>query len=98
MRNNSLSISTQNKLILLGLVISTVLIVGLAVFAITNIQQKISEVYGGFGEILTKTLAIVNVLWHKISFTCRFNNSPKALPTKNGSPMFCGRIFLFDII
>ena len=61
MRNNSLSISTQNKLILLGLVISTVLIVGLAVFAITNIQQKISEVYGGFGEILTKTLAIESV-------------------------------------
>ena len=58
MEKRNLSISTQNKLILLGLVISTVLIVGLAVFAITNIQQKISEVYGGFGEILTKTLAI----------------------------------------
>ena len=58
MSTKSISISTQNKLILLGLVISTVLIVGLAVFAITNIQQKISEVYAGFGEILTKTLAI----------------------------------------
>lgn len=44
----------------------------------------------------TKTLAIVNVLWHKISFTCRFNNSPKALPQKNGSPMFCGRIFAIN--
>ena len=41
--------------------VSTVLIVGLAVFAITNIQQKISEVYSGFGEILTKTLAIESV-------------------------------------
>lgn len=61
MSKKSLSISTQNKLILLGLVISTVLIVGLAVFAITNIQQKISEVYSGFGEILTKTLAIESV-------------------------------------
>ena len=61
MSNKNLSISTQNKLILLGLVISTVLIVGLAVYAITNIQQKISEVYGGFGEILTKTLAIESV-------------------------------------
>ena len=56
MNKKSLSISTQNKLILLGLVVSTILIVGLAVFAITNIQQKISEVYSGFGEILTKTL------------------------------------------
>ena len=44
----------------------------------------------------TKTLAIVNVLWHKISFTCRFNISPKALPQKNGSPMFCGRIFAIN--
>ncbi len=61
MSKKSLSISTQNKLILLGLVISTVLIVGLAVFAITNIQQKISEVYSGFGEILTRTLAIESV-------------------------------------
>ncbi len=56
-----ISISTQNKLILLGLVISTILIVALAVFAITNIQQKISEVYDDFGQILTKTLAIESV-------------------------------------
>src|SRR5574344_2336786 len=60
-QKKSLSISTQNKLILLGLVTSTILIVGLAIFAITNIQQKISEVYSGFGEILTKTLAIESV-------------------------------------
>ncbi len=44
----------------------------------------------------TRTLAIVEILWHKISFTCRFNNSPKALPQKNGSPMFCGRIFAIN--
>lgn len=44
----------------------------------------------------TKTLAIVNVLWHTISFTCRFNISPKALPQKNGSPLFCGRIFAIN--
>lgn len=61
MSNKTLSISTQNKLILLGLVVSTVLIVGLAIFAITNIQQKITEVYSGFGEIMTKTLAIESV-------------------------------------
>ena len=59
--DKKISISTQNKLILLGLVVSTVLIIGLAFFAITNIQQKISEVYSGFGEILTRTLAIESV-------------------------------------
>ena len=37
------------------------LIVALAFFAITNIQQKISEVYSGFGEIVSKTLAIESV-------------------------------------
>lgn len=44
----------------------------------------------------TKTLAMVDILWHKISFTSRFNISPKALPSKNGSPMFCGRIFAIN--
>ncbi len=43
-----------------------------------------------------KTLAIVNVLWHKISFTSRFNISPKALPRKDGNPMFCGRILAIN--
>lgn len=59
--NKPVSISTQNKLIILGLGISTLLIVALAVFAITNIQQKISEVYVDFGKILTNTLAIESV-------------------------------------
>ena len=43
-----------------------------------------------------KTLAIVNILWHNISLTCRFNMTPKALPRKNGSPMFCGRIMAIN--
>ena len=61
MSRQNISISTQNKLILLGLVISTILIVALAVFAITNIQKKISNVYDDFGQILTQTLAIESV-------------------------------------
>ena len=39
-----------------------------------------------------KTLAIVNILWHNITFTSRFNMSPKAYAKKNGQPVFCGRI------
>ncbi len=39
-----------------------------------------------------KTLAIVNILWHNISFTSRFNMSPKAYAQKNGTHLFCGRI------
>ncbi len=42
----------------------------------------------------SKTVAIVNILWHTISFTTRFNNIPKALQRVNdASPQFCGRIF-----
>lgn len=43
-----------------------------------------------------KTLALVNILWHTISFTSRFNASPKALPRKDSSPLFCGRIFALN--
>ena len=44
----------------------------------------------------TKTLAIVNILWHNISFTSRFNIAPKAFAQKNGTPLFCGRIFAIN--
>lgn len=51
-------LTAQNKLIITGLLISTILIVGVAVFAISKIQQKLYDSYGNFGQILTKTLAI----------------------------------------
>jgi len=44
----------------------------------------------------TKTVATINILWHTISFTSRFNVSPKALPRDDGSPLFCGRIFAIN--
>ncbi len=51
-------LTAQNKLIITGLLISTILIVGVAVFAISKIQQKLYDSYGSFGQLLTKTLAI----------------------------------------
>ncbi len=44
----------------------------------------------------TQTLAFVNILWHKITFTSRFNISPKALPQEGRAPLFCGRIFALN--
>lgn len=44
----------------------------------------------------TKTLACVNILWHQITFTSRFNISPKALPQDGRAPLFCGRIFALN--
>jgi len=44
-----------------------------------------------------KTVAVVNILWHTLSFTTRFNNVPKALQRVNdSSPLFCGRIFALN--
>lgn len=51
-------LTAQNKLIITGLLISTILIVGVAVFAISKIQEKLYDSYSSFGQLVTKTLAI----------------------------------------
>ena len=48
---------TQNALIILGLSVSTFLIVGITIVAIVNIQGKLSSTYREFGQILSTTLA-----------------------------------------
>ena len=58
MKKIKFDLTAQKKLIITGLLISTILIVGVAVFAISKIQQKLYDSYGSFGQILTKTLAI----------------------------------------
>ena len=52
------SLTTQNRLIISGLLLSTFLIVAIAVFAIFNIQKKLNEGYQNFGQIVSKALAI----------------------------------------
>lgn len=61
MKKRNLSLSTQNKFILIGLIMSTMLIVVVAVFAITNIQKKLDASYNEFAQIMTKTLAIESI-------------------------------------
>jgi len=39
-----------------------------------------------------KSVIIMNILWHKISFTTRCNFQPQALYRENGLHMFAGRI------
>jgi len=56
--NSKISLTTQNRLILLGLVSSTLLIIVIAVLASINIQNKLNEGYQNFGKIISKTLAI----------------------------------------
>lgn len=58
---NKISLTTQNRLIIFGLLVSTVLIVAIAIFAIFNIQKKLNEGYQNFGQVISKTLAIESV-------------------------------------
>ena len=55
---NKVSLTTQNRLIISGLVLSTILIVAIAVFAIFNIQRKLNEGYQNFGQVVSRALAI----------------------------------------
>ena len=52
------SLTTQNRLIIFGLILSTLLIMAIAVFSVLNIQKKLNEGYQNFGQIISKTLAI----------------------------------------
>ena len=59
--SNKVSLTTQNRLIIFGLIISTILIVAIAIFAIFNIQKKLNVGYQNFGQVISKTLAIESV-------------------------------------
>ena len=52
------SLTTQNRLIISGLMLSTVLIVAIAFFAIVNIQKRLNEGYHNFGQVVSKMMAI----------------------------------------
>lgn len=59
--SKKISMTTQNRLIILGLLLSTSMIVAIAIFAIFNIQKKLNEGYQNFGQVISKTLAIESV-------------------------------------
>ena len=50
--------STQNRLIIFGLIFSTLLIMAIALFSIFNIQKNLNSSYQNFGQVISKTLAI----------------------------------------
>lgn len=61
MKNKSVGLNTQNKFILLGIILSTFLIVSIAIFVTTKIEAKLINSYNEFGKIVSKTLAIEGV-------------------------------------
>lgn len=56
--NQKMSFTTQNRLIIFGLILSTLLIMAIAVFATVNIQKNLNESYQNFGQVISKILAI----------------------------------------
>lgn len=59
--HSSKYLNDQNKFIILGWVLSSILIYSTAWFVITNTQKKIFESYHDFGVMLAKTFAIESV-------------------------------------
>jgi two-component system sensor histidine kinase NblS len=58
MNDKKISLTAQNRLIISGLLLSTVLIIIIAIFSIFNIQNKLDEGYQSFGKIISKALAV----------------------------------------
>ncbi len=54
----NIDLTDQNKLIIMGVMVSTIIIIVLALISISKIQDKLYEGYSNFGQLLTKTLAI----------------------------------------
>lgn len=59
--NQKMSFTTQNRLIIFGLILSTLLIMAIALFATVNIQKNLNESYQNFGQVISKILAIESI-------------------------------------
>ncbi len=59
--SRKVSLTAQNRLIISGLLISTIVIIIVALFAILNIQRILKEGYQSFGQGISGTLAIESV-------------------------------------
>ena len=69
---------------------------------VVNILKKTFEEKGvsphqiSFSSDPDKSVAIMSILWHSISFTMRENIKPQALYRSDNAPLFCGRIIAFN--
>ena len=55
------SLTAQARLMIIGLIVSTVFILGAAFFATYSIDENMNKAYKSFGQVLAKTLAIEGV-------------------------------------
>ena len=76
MNDKKISMNAQNRLIISGLLLSTILIICIAIFAIFNIQNKLDESYQSFGRIISKALAVEST---ELSKKMPYNDSLNAV-------------------
>ncbi len=58
MKKIKFNLNTQNRMVLLGMVASTLLILAIALFLTNKVQEKLSQSYNELSQLLTKTVAI----------------------------------------
>ncbi|MBR1617008.1 hypothetical protein IJ670_02545 [bacterium] len=58
--NTKQKMTIQNKLIICLLILSTILIVSIAYWTITQVKSGLDKSYDNFGQLLVKTLATQN--------------------------------------
>jgi len=61
MKKIRFNLNTQNRMILLGMVVSSLLIFFIALFLTNKVQEKLSQSYNELAQLLTKTVAIESV-------------------------------------
>jgi len=62
-----------------------------------NFQEKgINPNQVTFSSDFDKSIGILSILWHSISFTMRENIKPQALYRSENAPLFCGRIIALN--
>ncbi len=69
---------------------------------VVNILKETFEEKGinpnqiSYSSDFDKSVAILSILWHSISFTMRENIKPQALYRRENAPLFCGRIIALN--
>ncbi|MBR1425504.1 PAS domain-containing protein [bacterium] len=59
--NEKMNFTTQNRLIIFGLIFSTILIMAIAIFASVNIQKNLNENYKNFAQVISKIISVESV-------------------------------------
>ena len=58
MEKTKIKLSTRNKFILAGLITTTALVIGSGIWAISEVQEKMDNLYQNYAQTISKTLAV----------------------------------------